>query len=167
MSNNLTAAQKANRQATKETEPLRRAASKMPATYLDQMFDQLMSRTVGFEYLPTLFDNHQTSFPHYDIYKQDDKTYVVQIALAGYNAEDIDVSQTDWDLMVSCSNHHQQSKNDSDYLHKGIAKRSFTMRLGLGLHTEVTDAVMKDGMLYVTVTQHNQDSNKPIQIRTE
>lgn len=136
---------------------------------IDSVFDDLFRRTIGFDYLPDIFNRVDRSFPHYDIYKQDDQTYVVQIALAGYNPDDISVFQTDWELVVTsqAQESDQQSEDHSGYLHRGIAKRSFTLRLGLGLHTEVTDAVMKDGMLYVTVQQHDQDSNKPIEVRKE
>lgn len=138
-----------------------------PST-IDSMFDDLFRRAIGFDYLPDLFNRSERSFPPYDIYKQDDNTYVVQIALAGYHPDDVQVSQTDWDLVIASRAQQSERQNeDPGYLHRGIAKRSFTLKLGLGLHTEVTDAVMKDGMLYITVQQHKQDSDKPIEVRKE
>lgn len=152
---------------------------------LDRLFDQLFRRTIGFDHLPSTL-GRETSFPHYDIYKQDDNTYVVAVALAGYRPSDVEVFQEDWDLVIRSSNQQHADNSNSElsesgwnrdddsrddqstkgYLHKGIAKRKFNMKLSLGRHAQITDATMKDGMLYVTVEQHANQDVKQIPVNT-
>lgn len=132
------------------------------ANPFDTLVNRMLSQSVGFDYLANALGNRGTSFPHYDIVKQDDNTYVVQMALAGYSPEDVEVLQDDWNLLVRSKQKQDQEDQDQsngDYLHRGIAKRQFNVKLSLGRFAEVTNASMKDGLLYVTVKQNKDSDN--------
>jgi len=128
------------------------------------IFNQLRPLTVGFDdtfrHFESMFDhelNHiqTTAFPHYNIVKMDKNKYDIQIALAGYNKKDIDISLEEGVLSVESKkvDEKKTEKVDSqgEILHKGIAKRYFKKSFTIADDVKVTSAELKDGLLRVSL----------------
>lgn len=111
-----------------------------------------LHRSVGLDGL--LFDvfggkNSSSSFPKYDIIKQEDGSAQIQFALAGYSKDDVDVSVKGNILTISSKGLDEDSS--VCYNHRGIAKRAFTINFGISKNHEVKSASMEHGMLTVFV----------------
>lgn len=117
-----------------------------------------LHRSVGLDGL--LFDvfggkNSSSSFPKYDIIKQEDGSAQIQFALAGYSKDDVDVSVKGNILTISSKGLNKDSS--VCYNHRGsdhlmyIAKRAFTINFEISKNHEVKSASMEHGMLTVFV----------------
>jgi molecular chaperone IbpA len=94
---------------------------------------------------------HETSpnFPPYNLIQESSTQYTLEIALAGYRREDIEVS-TEWNkLFVEV----KKSENEYEYLHNGIARRAFTWSRTLSDDVEVSDVKFNDGLLTITLNR--------------
>ena len=103
-----------------------------------------------FRRLDTLADSSaSTNYPHYNIIKTDDHTQVLEVALAGWKKEDIEVSLEQWVLNISV----QTSDKDEvgQYVHKGIAKRTFSRNWQLSDDVQIEDVTYENGLLRITL----------------
>jgi len=103
-----------------------------------------------------------SSFPPYNVKKVDEDNYVVELAVAGYDREDIDVT-VDKDTLIIKSERENDEK--SEYLHKGIAGRNFTQTFTLGEYMTVKSASLDNGLLTVKIERELPESAKPRQIK--
>jgi molecular chaperone IbpA len=103
-----------------------------------------------FKRLDTLADSASVNYPPYNILKLDDTSQELQIALAGFSKEDIEVSVERGVLAVSAKH---TPGNVGEYVHKGIAMRNVNRNWQLGENTIVDEPKFIDGMLYITVRQ--------------
>ena len=103
-----------------------------------------------------------SSFPPYNVKKIDEDNYVVELAVAGYDRDDIDVT-VDKDTLIIKSERVNEDK--SDYLHKGIAGRNFTQTFTLGEYMIVKSASLDNGMLTVKIERDIPEEAKPRQIK--
>ena len=136
-------------------------------------FTPLYHSTLGFENLfsevermldPTeVKQNH--SFPPHNIVKIDDYHYVVELAVAGYSKEEIDITVNDGNLIVK-GNKADDNVDLSDiiYLHRGIGLRSFTKTLKIADTVEVHGAEYKDGILRISLENVIPENKKPRKI---
>lgn len=137
-------------------------------TYLS--FGPLYNSTLGFE---RFFDDVEkllksdvqkvsTSFPPHNIIKLDDFHYIVELAVAGFSRDEIDVTVDNGLLTV------KGEKKDKDptvtYLHRGIGARSFTKTLTIAETVEVRGAEFKDGILRIALENVIPDTKKPRKI---
>jgi len=103
-----------------------------------------------------------SSFPPYNVKKVDEDNYVVELAVAGYDREDIDVT-VDKDTLIIKSERENDEK--SEYIHKGIAGRNFTQTFTLGEYMIVKSASLDNGLLTVKIERELPESAKPRQIK--
>ena len=108
-----------------------------------------------FDRLNATAENHRgsTGFPPYNVIRDGDKTYV-EVALAGYNRDNVQVVVEDG--VLSITGNAGEKKNDEETTtrsYRGIANRSFLKKFSLGEHIEVNSAELKDGMLTVELEQ--------------
>ena len=98
------------------------------------------------------FSNPNSSFPFYNLVKQGENKYDIEIALAGYNKKDIEISQENGMLSIK-SKKEEESKDakDGEVIHKGIAKRYFSKSFTIADDVKVTGAELKDGLLKVSL----------------
>ena len=89
-----------------------------------------------------------SSFPPYNVKQIDEDNYVVELAVAGYDRDEINVT-VDKDTLVIKSDREKDDK--SDYLHKGIAGRNFTQTFTLGEYMIVKSASLENGLLSVKI----------------
>lgn len=92
---------------------------------------------------------HNTSYPPYNIVKHDEANYEIEIALAGFKAEEIEVSTEQNILRVTS----KVAKRDSErtYLHKGLSKRSFNNSWQLSDDVRVSSVDFADGLLTISL----------------
>jgi molecular chaperone IbpA len=97
-------------------------------------------------------------FPHTDIIKCEDNTFSIQMSLAGYKKDNINVVLEKSILTVK-----GECKDDEEtqYLMHGITKRRFSRVFPLAEHIEVKDVEMKDGMLKINLFKNLPENEKP------
>lgn len=122
-----------------------------------------LNNAIGFE---DMFDrfNYLTSinsgFPHYNIRKASEGKYVIELALAGYKKDEVSVEVKDGVLIIE-----GKSKEDlSNYVHQGIAKRSFKRQFQLADYVECKGGKLENGMLNVELEYNPPESKKPRKI---
>ena len=97
-------------------------------------------------------------YPYYNIIKIDDEKWIIEIALAGFDKSSITVEEKDGYLIVS----GKQPENDTNnYVHRGIALRSFKKSFKLAEWMIVCGATMNNGILSVHVELEIPEEKKP------
>ena len=126
-------------------------------------FNQLTPYAVGydkvFDNLSRYVDNSVTStgFPPYNIRKEGDYHYVIEMALAGFSKEDIEIEVADGTLSV-----RSDKKDDaSDNLYRGISFRKFNRKFTLSDDIVVNDAALDNGMLTINLERVVPEEKKP------
>ena len=101
----------------------------------------------------------------YDIIRTGDETYVIRLAIAGFQKADIKIELENGTLNISG---HQFKKIDGEdeangieYLHRGISNRNFSRTFNLADYVEVTDATIVDGVLTVGLEKIVPEAMKP------
>ncbi len=131
-------------------------------------FAPLYRSTVGFDRLFQLLDNvagadnDAPTYPPYDIEKLGDNTYRIVMAVAGFGRDELDVEVKEATLTVK--GQKKAEDGEKEYLHRGIAKRSFERRFQLADHVEVTGADVVDGLLHVDLVRNIPERMKPRRI---
>jgi len=128
----------------------------------------LFRSSVGFDALDKMLDNAfreqaQSSYPPYNIVKTAEDAYRVEIAVAGFAENDIDVTQHQNVLIVR----GQAAKRDDqnvEYLHRGIAQRAFEHKFQLADHVEVQRARLENGMLVIDLVRYVPEAMQPKKI---
>ena len=120
--------------------------------------------SIGFDNLfDRLFDmdlESSSSYPPYNISKVDDNNYVIEMALAGFNKDDIEVELADSELTVR-SKKREDSNKDVNLIHQGISHRSFNRKFTLSEEILVKNAEMKNGMLIIKLEKFIPENKKP------
>lgn len=128
-------------------------------------FGPIWPQTIGFESVLKEIDdllaaplNNQT-FPPHNIIKLDDYQYIVELAIAGFNKQEVTITLKDGLLEIK----GQKNPDDAEvqYLHKGIGTRSFIKTIRLADTVEVKGAEFKDGILRIGLENVIPESKKP------
>jgi len=123
-------------------------------------FDDSFNKLMG---LRNDLNKHISSYPPYNIRKFSDNEFELQFAIAGFDKRDIKVTVENGKLTVSGV--MSDIENDGvEYLHKGIATRSFSSTFALGEHVEVEDAEVDNGLLKVRVKKYIPKHLQPKEI---
>ena len=101
------------------------------------------------------------NYPPYNIRKNDENHYTIQIAVAGFGQQDIDIEMTNGKLIVRGE---MKTDESNDFLFKGIANRAFTRSFVLNDEIEVKDAEMFNGMLKIFLERLIPEQKKPKKI---
>lgn len=122
--------------------------------------------TIGFDRLFDLLENSAAgqggeNYPPFDLAKVDDNKYRIDLAVAGFKPGEIDITAQQNQLVVTGK---KVDENGSDYIHRGIATRSFERRFGLADHIQVTGADLKDGLLSIELVREIPEAMKPKKI---
>ena len=119
-------------------------------------FDTIIKRLVeANEYLPKI-----PAYPPYNIKKLDDEHYVIEIALAGFGKQNLDIETKDGVLTVS----GKIESDDADYIYKGIADRAFTRNFTLADSVVVKNAELVNGLLKICLERFIPEEKKPKKI---
>ena len=134
------------------------------SAFSPQDFQKMMGLSVGFDSVFDRFLNMDLSrdsgYPPYNIRKVNDLQYSIEIALAGFSKDDIEVELTDGNLAVRSKENTDKDDNDS-FVHKGIAKRSFMRQFSLSDDIVVKGADLKDGLLVIVLERVIPEEKKP------
>jgi molecular chaperone IbpA len=133
-------------------------------------FGPLAHTTLGFErffddverLLATDVTKVTQSFPPHNIIKLNDTHYVVELAVAGFSKEEIEITTEDGTLTIK--GEKKDKETDVIYLHRGIGTRSFTKQLTIADTVEVRGAEFKDGILRVGLENVIPEHKKPRKI---
>jgi molecular chaperone IbpA len=116
----------------------------------DQLFDNVERR----------FANQvQNNYPPYNVIKHDDNTFEIEVAVAGFNKDDITV-QVDQDQLI-IKGQQPQTSTEVQYMHRGLAARDFERTWTLADHMEVGEAELTNGILSVKLTRIVPEALKP------
>lgn len=105
------------------------------------------------------------NYPPYNIKKTGDNTYVIELAVAGFAKQDIEIELADGKMVVK--GNVQSTEDEGNFLFKGIANRAFTRSFALDDFIEVKDAEMLNGMLKVFLERIIPDHKKPKKIEVK
>ena len=136
------------------------------------IFNQLRPVTVGFD---NVFDHFErmfeddffrapvSNFPPYNIVKTGKNTYNIELALAGFGKEDIEVQYEDNMLTVKSKQKDEKSdaKDEDGVIHRGISKRWFSKAFTIADDVEVKGAELKDGLLTVAMERIIPEGKAP------
>jgi molecular chaperone IbpA len=128
-------------------------------------FTPLFRTAIGFDRLARLADTvpqDAVSYPPYNIEKTGDDSYRLQLAVAGFSAEDIDLTAKDNALIVAGRVAEETTKGE--FLHRGIAARAFTRRFVLADHMVVESADIANGLLNISIRRVVPEALKPRKI---
>jgi molecular chaperone IbpA len=130
-------------------------------------FGPLFHQTLGFENfirdVEKILDGEvkQSTFPPHNIIKADDNKYVVELAVAGFVKDEIDIQVQEGNLTIKGN---KKDKDESNYLHRGIGTRSFTKVITIADTIEVKGAEIKDGILRIGLENIIPEHKKPRKI---
>ena len=127
-------------------------------------FNQLTPYAVGFD---RVFDNlarymdntvASTGFPPYNIRKDGDYGYVIEMALAGFSKKDIEVEVADGTLSVRSV---KENVDDDADIYRGIAYRKFNRKFTIADDVVVNDVSLQNGMLNINLERVVPEEKKP------
>ena len=129
------------------------------------IFNQLRPLSVGFDdmfdHFESMFDVPTVNYPPYNLVKTGTHKFDIEIALAGFNKKDIEITSENNILTIE-SKQDEKSKDskDGEVIHKGISKRYFKRSFTIADDVEVKGAELKDGLLKVSMEKIIPDAKK-------
>lgn len=135
------------------------------------IFNQLKPVTVGFDPIfdrfERMFDDDffnaptfNTNYPPYNIVRTGDYTYDIELALAGFGKDDINVTYEDGTVTVKSVQETKESEGKDGTIYRGISKRQFTKSFTIADDVEVKGAELKDGLLRVSLERIIPEAKK-------
>ena len=136
------------------------------------IFNKLRPVSVGFD---SVFDHFESMFnddffnlspaftstyPPYNITKSGENKYDVELALAGFNKNDVSVSVHEGLLTIETKDSGDKSGSEAELIHQGISKRYFKKVFTLSNDVEVRSAELKDGLLRISMERVIPDEMK-------
>lgn len=104
------------------------------------------------------------NYPPYNIRKTGDNTYAIELAVAGFGKQDVEIELAEGKLIVKGN---VTDNSDENFLFKGIANRAFTRAFALDEQVEVQDAEMINGMLRIFLERIIPEHKKPKKIEVK
>jgi molecular chaperone IbpA len=121
----------------------------------DRMFNEL-------DRLLQVNHGNNNGYPPFNLEKLDDHAYRITMAVAGFTEKDIEVTLQENTLTVTGAKTEEDTT--ANYLHRGIANRSFKREFVIGDRVEINTASLKDGMLVIDLTEVIPEESKPKKI---
>jgi molecular chaperone IbpA len=131
-------------------------------------FTPLYRTSVGFDRLASLMSsaNRQdqgNSYPPYNIRTMGENHYQITMAIAGFAEDDLDIT-TEHNRLVITGKRAEETEEKGEYLHRGIATRSFERRFNLADHVKVVAASLENGLLHIELEREIPEEMKPRKI---
>jgi len=134
------------------------------------IFNSLKPFSIGFDDMFDQFENMlgnggltmQSNYPPYNIIKTGRDNYAIEVALAGFNKNDVEVEVEDNLLTVKTKqvDKSNQDLEDGEIIHKGISQRQFARSFTIAEDVRVNDAELKDGLLTIACERVVPDYKK-------
>ena len=131
-------------------------------------FERAFQASVGFDsFFSRLFDvdsgaTASTGYPPYNIKKTGEFAYQIEMALAGFSKDELQVEVADGTLSIKTV--PSEKEEDKDFLHRGIAKRQFSRRFTLSNDVVVKGADLYNGLLTIDLERVIPEEKKPREI---
>ncbi len=135
--------------------------SRYTSADLPALMDRITRNSIGMdEYFDRLFNLHETTsnYPPYNLVQISNVESRLELALAGFSKKEVLVYTQDGKLFIE--GQKEDKETDTNYLHKGLAQRSFTRTWTLADDTEVTSVNFEDGLLTVILGRIVPESHK-------
>ena len=135
--------------------------AKYNAANINQLLDRINRNSIGMdEYFDRLFALHETTtnYPPYNLVQVSNVESRLELALAGFKKKEVYVYTQDGKLFVE--GQKEDKETGTDYVHRGVAQRSFTRSWTLSDETEVRSVVFEDGLLSITLGKIVPEAHK-------
>nr|WP_070960354.1 Hsp20 family protein [Hyphomonas sp. Mor2] len=125
---------------------------------------------VGFDRMASMIDSAARldgaqGYPPYNIERVADDEFAIEIAVAGFGEDDLDIETKDGLLTVAGRKAPPaEGETEREFLHRGIAERGFLRRFQLADHVIVTGAELRNGLLRVELVRELPEAKKPRKI---
>lgn len=129
-------------------------------------FSPLYRSVVGFDRLAQLLEtasvDQASGYPPYNIERTNENAYRVEIAVAGFRPEELNIEVKENLLTVQ----GRKAANEAErrFLHRGLAERDFERRFQLADYVVVTEARLADGLLSISLRRELPEALKPRRI---
>ena len=131
------------------------------AANITQLLERINKNSIGMdEYFDRLFTLHETTtnYPPYNLIQVSNVESRLELALAGFKSDQVNVYTQDGKLFVE--GQREDGESEKEYIHRGVAQRSFTRSWTLAEDTEVRSVEFAEGLLTITlgriVPEHHQ-----------
>ena len=128
---------------------------------LPALMDRITKNSIGMdEYFDRLFNLHETTsnYPPYNLVTISEVESRLELALAGFKKKEVNVYTQDGKLFIE--GQKEDKETETNYVHKGVAQRSFTRAWTLADDTEVRSVDFEDGLLTVKLGRIFPDHHK-------
>jgi len=136
-------------------------------------FSPLFRTSVGYDRLASLLNSaHRVEqnggYPPYNIATAGEDRYRITMAVAGFSEDELSITSEHNKLFVKGEKAEEEETEDTRYLYRGIATRSFERRFNLADHVRVSDARLDNGLLHIELEREVPEAMKPktIEIQT-
>ena len=122
------------------------------AANMNQLLERINRNSIGMdEYFDRLFNLHETTsnYPPYNLVTVSNVESRLELALAGFKKAEVNVYTQDGKLFVE--GQKEDKETGTEYVHRGVAQRSFTRSWTLSDETEVRSVTFEDGLLSITL----------------
>ena len=126
--------------------------TKYNAANISQLLDRINRNSIGMdEYFDRLFNLQETTtnYPPYNLVQVSNTESRLELALAGFKEKEVNVYTQDGKLFVE--GQREDGETGTNYVHRGVAQRSFTRSWTLSDETEVRSVAFEDGLLTITL----------------
>ena len=132
-------------------------------------FSPLYRTSVGFDRLASMMSSatrqdQGNSYPPYNIRTTGEDNYQITMAIAGFSENDIEIT-TEQSRLLIVGNRTEEAEEQGEYLHRGIATRSFERRFNLADHVKVVSANLENGLLHIDLERELPEAMKPRTIK--
>jgi molecular chaperone IbpA len=126
----------------------------------------LYRSVVGFDRLADLLDSASTEaatgYPPYNIERTAENAYRIEIAVAGFRPEDLNIEVKE--NLLTVEGRKPANEDTRRFLHRGLAERNFQRRFQLADYVVVTEARLADGLLSIALKRELPEALKPRRI---
>ena len=120
------------------------------AANMNQLLERINRNSIGMdEYFNRLFTLHETTtnYPPYNLIQVSDTESRLELALAGFKKEQVNVYTQDGKLFIE--GQREDGETETNYVHRGVAQRSFTRSWTMAEDTEVRSVKFEEGLLTI------------------
>jgi len=135
--------------------------AKYNAANINQLLERINRNSIGMdEYFDRLFALHETTsnYPPYNLVTVSNVESRLELALAGFKKKEVYVYTQDGKLFVE--GQKEDTESETEYVHRGVAQRSFTRSWTLSDETEVRSVTFEDGLLSITLGKVVPEAHK-------
>ena len=116
---------------------------------LGELFDKITKNSIGLDqYIDQFWQTASATYPPYNILQHSNHESSLEIALAGFKKKEVKVYTEHGKLIVEGK---KEEKKDSEYVHRGMAQRSFEREWQLTEDVEITKVTFEDGLLSINL----------------